>query len=79
MTSIPKMSLRRVAIHALEQMRHGHIIVSLSGLHKDCARVDKPGDLIVFFQQMQRAVDKFISHIVAERVQQPHGHIGQVK
>lgn len=35
-------------------------------MFEDCARVDKPGDLIVFFQQMQRAVDKFIAHIVQQ-------------
>jgi hypothetical protein len=33
---------------------------------EDCVRVDKPGDLIVFFQQMQQAVNKFIAHIVQQ-------------
>merc|ERR1719271_1190208 len=35
-------------------------------MFEDCARVEKPGDLIVYFQQMQRAVDKFIGHIVQQ-------------
>lgn len=35
-------------------------------MFEDCARVDKPIDLITFFSQMQRAVDKFISHIVQQ-------------
>jgi len=35
-------------------------------MFEDCARVEKPGDLIVYFQQMQRAVDKFIAHIVQQ-------------
>lgn len=33
-------------------------------MFEECVRVEKPGDLIVFFQQLQRAVDKFIAHIV---------------
>eukprot|EP00929_Paragymnodinium_shiwhaense_P008151 TRINITY_DN112090_c0_g1_i1.p2 TRINITY_DN112090_c0_g1~~TRINITY_DN112090_c0_g1_i1.p2 ORF type:complete len:541 (+),score=204.59 TRINITY_DN112090_c0_g1_i1:90-1712(+) len=32
----------------------------------DCIRVDKPADLPVFCQQMQRTVDKFIAHIVQQ-------------
>lgn len=35
-------------------------------LFEDCVRVDKPADLLVFYQQMQRAVDKFIAHIVQQ-------------
>merc|ERR1719231_2131890 len=35
-------------------------------MFEDCVRVEKPADLPVFFQQMQRAVDKFISHIVQQ-------------
>lgn len=35
-------------------------------LFEDCIKVDKPADLLVFFQQMQRAVDKFITHIVQQ-------------
>merc|ERR1712014_117277 len=33
---------------------------------EDCTRVDKPADLPVYYQQMQRAVDKFIAHIVQQ-------------
>merc|ERR1719240_2512858 len=32
----------------------------------DCIRVDVASDLPVYFGQMQRAVDKFISHIVQQ-------------
>merc|ERR1719359_2759921 len=35
-------------------------------LFEDGMRVDKPADLILFFQTMQRAVDKFIGHIVQQ-------------
>lgn len=35
-------------------------------MFEDCVRVEKPTDLPVFYQQMQRAVDKFISHIVQQ-------------
>merc|ERR1712066_84607 len=35
-------------------------------MFEDCARVDKPADLVVYFQQMQRAVDKFIAHIIQQ-------------
>mmetsp|Transcript_50001 Transcript_50001/g.88049 ORF Transcript_50001/g.88049 Transcript_50001/m.88049 type:complete len:533 (-) Transcript_50001:74-1672(-) len=35
-------------------------------MFEDCNRVEKPGDLIVYFQQTQRAVDKFIAHIVQQ-------------
>merc|ERR1740122_207299 len=35
-------------------------------MFEDCVRVDKPADLPVYFQQMQRAVDKFIAHIVQQ-------------
>jgi len=33
---------------------------------EDCTRVDKPQDLPVYYQQMQRAVDKFITHIMQQ-------------
>merc|ERR1719382_1034492 len=33
---------------------------------EECTRVDKPADLPLYFQQMQRAVDKFIAHIVQQ-------------
>ncbi|CAK8990852.1 Protein terminal ear1-like [Durusdinium trenchii] len=35
-------------------------------MFEDCVRVEKPSDLPVFYQQMQRAVDKFIAHIVQQ-------------
>jgi len=35
-------------------------------MFEDCTRVEKPNDLIVYFQQMQKAVDKFIAHIVQQ-------------
>mmetsp|Transcript_11304 Transcript_11304/g.24467 ORF Transcript_11304/g.24467 Transcript_11304/m.24467 type:complete len:528 (-) Transcript_11304:57-1640(-) len=35
-------------------------------MFEDCTRVEKPADLPLFFQQMQRAVDKFIAHIVQQ-------------
>jgi len=35
-------------------------------MFEDCVRVDKPADLPIYFQQMQRAVDKFIAHIVQQ-------------
>lgn len=35
-------------------------------MFEDCTRVDKPSDLPVYYQQMQRAVDKFIAHIVQQ-------------
>mmetsp|Transcript_57380 Transcript_57380/g.167993 ORF Transcript_57380/g.167993 Transcript_57380/m.167993 type:complete len:530 (-) Transcript_57380:78-1667(-) len=35
-------------------------------MFEECIRVDKPADLPVFYQQMQRAVDKFIAHIVQQ-------------
>merc|ERR1712050_337386 len=35
-------------------------------MFEDCTRVDKPADLPVYYQQMQRAVDKFIAHIVQQ-------------
>mmetsp|Transcript_49463 Transcript_49463/g.117701 ORF Transcript_49463/g.117701 Transcript_49463/m.117701 type:complete len:531 (-) Transcript_49463:200-1792(-) len=35
-------------------------------MFEECTRVDKAADLPVFFQQMQRAVDKFIAHIVQQ-------------
>jgi len=33
---------------------------------EECKQVDTPADLPVFYQQMQRAVDKFIAHIVQQ-------------
>lgn len=35
-------------------------------MFEDCIRADKPADLPIFFQQMQKAVDKFIQHIVQQ-------------
>merc|ERR1712066_563681 len=35
-------------------------------MFEDCTRVDKPQDLPVYYQQMQRAVDKFITHIMQQ-------------
>merc|ERR1712232_571826 len=35
-------------------------------MFEDPVRVDKPADLLNFFQQMQRAVDKFVAHIVQQ-------------
>lgn len=35
-------------------------------MFEDCVRVEKPADLPVYYQQMQRAVDKFIAHIVQQ-------------
>jgi len=35
-------------------------------MFEDCRKVDKPADLIPFFQEMQKAVDKFIAHIVQQ-------------
>jgi hypothetical protein len=35
-------------------------------MFEDCRKVDKPSDLIPFFQEMQKAVDKFIAHIVQQ-------------
>merc|ERR1712187_268448 len=35
-------------------------------MFEDCVQVEKPADLPVFYQQMQRAVDKFIAHIVQQ-------------
>merc|ERR1712207_89870 len=35
-------------------------------MFEDCVRVEKPADLPVFYAQMQRAVDKFIAHIVQQ-------------
>merc|ERR1712136_323745 len=35
-------------------------------MFEDCVRVDKPADLPIYFQQMQRAVDKSIAHIVQQ-------------
>merc|ERR1712187_54261 len=35
-------------------------------MFEDCVRVEKPFDLPVFYAQMQRAVDKFIAHIVQQ-------------
>merc|ERR1711920_1160960 len=35
-------------------------------MFEDCVRVEKPADLPVFYAQMQRAVDKFIDHIVRQ-------------
>jgi len=35
-------------------------------MFEDCARVEKPPELITYFVQMQRAVDKFIAHIVQQ-------------
>jgi len=35
-------------------------------MFEDCTRVEKPTDLPQFYQQMQRAVDKFIAHIVQQ-------------
>merc|ERR1712066_959271 len=35
-------------------------------MFEDCTRVDKPQDLPVYYQQMQRAVDKFIAHIAQQ-------------
>merc|ERR1712232_693610 len=35
-------------------------------MFEDCIRVDKPEDLPIFYGQMQRAVDKFIAHIVQQ-------------
>jgi hypothetical protein len=39
---------------------------SLQPFEPDCTRVDKPTDLVNFFQQMLRGVDKFINHIVQQ-------------
>eukprot|EP00747_Dinoflagellata_sp_TGD_P162943 gnl/TRDRNA2_/TRDRNA2_181125_c0_seq1.p1 gnl/TRDRNA2_/TRDRNA2_181125_c0~~gnl/TRDRNA2_/TRDRNA2_181125_c0_seq1.p1 ORF type:complete len:531 (+),score=158.52 gnl/TRDRNA2_/TRDRNA2_181125_c0_seq1:86-1678(+) len=33
---------------------------------EECARIEKPADLPVYFQQMHRAVDKFVAHIVQQ-------------
>merc|ERR1719379_674173 len=33
---------------------------------EECVRIEKPGDLPVYFQQMHRAVDKFVAHIVQQ-------------
>merc|ERR1712050_182978 len=35
-------------------------------MFEDCVQVEKPTDLPVFYQQMQKAVDKFIAHIVQQ-------------
>lgn len=35
-------------------------------MFEEFVRVDKPSELLLFFQQMQRAVDKFINHIVKQ-------------
>merc|ERR1712113_803158 len=35
-------------------------------MFEDCVRVEKPADLPIFYTQMQRAVDKFIAHIVSQ-------------
>merc|ERR1719222_1862913 len=35
-------------------------------MFEDCVQVEKPADLPIFYQQMQRAVDKFIAHIVQQ-------------
>merc|ERR1740117_2031995 len=35
-------------------------------MFEDCTQVTKPADLPVYFQQMQKAVDKFIAHIVQQ-------------
>merc|ERR1712232_1044647 len=35
-------------------------------MFEEPVRVDKPNDLLNYFQQMQRAVDKFIAHIVQQ-------------
>jgi len=35
-------------------------------MFEDCTKVEKPADLPVYFSQMQRAVDKFIAHIVQQ-------------
>jgi hypothetical protein len=35
-------------------------------MFEECQRVEKPGDLPLFFQHMQKAVDKFIAHIVQQ-------------
>mmetsp|Transcript_23266 Transcript_23266/g.49536 ORF Transcript_23266/g.49536 Transcript_23266/m.49536 type:complete len:587 (+) Transcript_23266:151-1911(+) len=39
---------------------------ALAQFGEDCVVVEKPADLPVFYQQMQRAVDKFIAHIVQQ-------------
>jgi hypothetical protein len=39
---------------------------SLQPFEPDCTRVEKPTDLVNFFQQMLRGVDKLISHIVQQ-------------
>jgi len=35
-------------------------------MFEDCIRAEKPADLPIYYQQMQRAVDKFIAHIVQQ-------------
>eukprot|EP00928_Gymnodinium_smaydae_P090274 TRINITY_DN74101_c0_g1_i1.p1 TRINITY_DN74101_c0_g1~~TRINITY_DN74101_c0_g1_i1.p1 ORF type:complete len:530 (-),score=154.31 TRINITY_DN74101_c0_g1_i1:93-1682(-) len=35
-------------------------------MFEDCIRVDKPSDLPLFFQHMNKAVEKFINHIVQQ-------------
>merc|ERR1712232_29801 len=35
-------------------------------MFEDCVQVEKPADLPVFYNMMQRAVEKFIAHIVQQ-------------
>merc|ERR1712187_980582 len=35
-------------------------------MFENCIRVEKPGDLVVYFQQTQRALGKFTAHIVQQ-------------
>merc|ERR1719240_927091 len=64
-----EMSRQRLQ-HSTMQIEHMKRWANRTGrslaMFEDCARVEKPGDLLVFFQQMQRAVDKFIAHIVQQ-------------
>jgi hypothetical protein len=52
----------------IEHMKRwsGRMGKALIQFEPEPVRVDKPGDLINYFQQIQRAIDKFIAHIVQQ-------------
>jgi hypothetical protein len=61
-----KQRLQQSTLQVEHMKRWANRVGRSLAMFEDCIRVEKPADLIVFYEQVKRGVDKFIAHIVQQ-------------
>merc|ERR1719160_2421486 len=63
---LSRLRLQKSTLQVEHMKRWANRVGRLLSSFEDARRVDKPADLAEFFQQMHRAVDKFVAHITQQ-------------